>query len=147
MSWLAINNEVSTSYFVIQVTKVQVKDKVPQFLVHYSGWNKTYFPPAALDTYVHCTSNESAQQSHDNRHTHHTTDGPSPLAYMQTLPHTTITCPLTLFTQFTAHTHTLIDGTSGSPSLEHSSTMMPTSKNKRSFSSNTQSELIKTEYY
>ncbi len=25
-----------------QVTKVQVKDKVPQFLVHYSGWNKTW---------------------------------------------------------------------------------------------------------
>lgn len=26
----------------LQVLKVQVKDKVPQFLVHYSGWNKTY---------------------------------------------------------------------------------------------------------
>ncbi|XP_064400134.1 mortality factor 4-like protein 1 [Halichondria panicea] len=25
-----------------KVTKVQVKDKVPQFLVHYSGWNKTW---------------------------------------------------------------------------------------------------------
>jgi len=25
-----------------KVLKVQVKDKVPQFLVHYSGWNKTW---------------------------------------------------------------------------------------------------------
>ena len=25
----------------LQVTKCQIKDKIPQFYVHYSGWNKT----------------------------------------------------------------------------------------------------------
>ena len=26
----------------LQVLKIQVKDKAVQFLIHYSGWNKTY---------------------------------------------------------------------------------------------------------
>lgn len=35
-------NVILINEFYTQVTKVQVKDKVPQFLVHYSGWNKTW---------------------------------------------------------------------------------------------------------